>query len=156
MPVLFRRGGGRTNWFHRLGIALAILGMVQSFAPASFQPARGSLRLMSRLKISLSFLAQLDSLALAESPLVSAVEQDQEPGQESQDTEDASESFSWPEALSDRLSVQRAGLTRSLAAQLKPETAADRTRSSLQTLRALPIRAALSASATERLCRFTC
>src|SRR5438094_7981019 len=49
--VVRRTGAKRMSLFHRFGIALVILGMMQSLAPPYFRPARSSLRHLGRLRI---------------------------------------------------------------------------------------------------------
>jgi len=156
-----RTGVKNQSLFHRLGIALVILGMMQSLAPTCFLPTRSSLSLLGRLRIA--FASPLDenpantnTEALAWNSAPASAQQDQEADQESQDTEDLSETFAWPEAMTDRRSVPRASVATSPGPLLKPEREAVRTHAALQRMRAMPILATISANATAQLCRFTC
>jgi len=154
-------GAKSLSLFHRLGITLVILGMMQSFAPIGFRPTRASLRIAGQLRVTFTSPLDADPAALASmvwagSSLSTGTAQDQESDQESHDTEDLSETFAWSEAMTDQRSVQRSGNASTPDPFLKPGRAAERTRSALQRTRALPILAASSANATARLCRFTC
>jgi len=137
--------------------------MMQSFAPTCFRLTRSSLRVKGHLRIAFAPPADADSdpstppYLVWTGPSISAeTVRDQEPDQESHDTEDVSETFAWPEAMTDHRSVQRSRTATSPGSLLRPGHAAERTRSALQRSRSLPILAALSADATVRLCRFTC
>jgi len=158
-----RQAGAKSlSLFHRLGITLVILGMMQSFAPTCFRPTRSSLRVMGNLRLAL-FAPLLDSELATATPVVfsgpsytTGTGQEQESDQESHDTEDLSETFALPEAVTAPRSVQRTDASAWPGSLLKPGRASHRTRSALHCTRALPILAALSATATTRLCRFTC
>jgi hypothetical protein len=144
--------------FHRLGISLVILGMVQGLVPSSLRPVRASLRVMQRLQVALASLEIADfpvGLVLNGLPVESESNQDQESDQESHDTENLAETLAWPDGLSERRSVQRTGFW-SLSCSISPPNLASlRTLSALQRTRSLPILAS-SSSATTRLCRFIC
>jgi len=154
-----RTGARRLSLFHRLGITLVILGMMQSLAPTCFRPARSSLRLLNRLTIAIALRDVVDPVAplpMTGPTLPSPSGQDQESDQESHDTEDQAEALAWPEAMADHRSVQRMVSLAPLGGLPRPARAAERTRSALQQSRVLAIRAASSASMNSRLCRFTC
>jgi len=158
-----RRAGAKSlSLFHRLGITLVILGLMQSFAPTCFRPTRSSLRVMGNLRLAL-FAPLLDSELATATPMLfsgpsytTGTGQDQESDQESHDTEDLSETFALPEAVTSPRSWQRHDTSARPGPLPKPGRTSHRTRSALQSTRALPILAALSATATSRLCRFTC
>jgi len=155
-----KRLGARTlSHFHRLGIALVILGMMQSLAPTCFRPTRSTLRQFGRLSVALARLGESEApveLLLTGPILPSSTEQNPESDQESHDTEDLAETFAWTEAVTDRLSVQGTGAPSASGSIAKLVRASDQTQSSLQRSRALSILAASSSSMTTRLCRLTC
>jgi len=154
-----RRGAKNLSLFHRLGILMVILGMGQSLAPAWFRPARSSLRLMERLRVALTPLESHEGtlgLVLNSSTLPSQAEQNQESDQESHDSEDLAETFTWTEAMTDRRSVQGLGVSSPLGSISKPGRDATRVRSALQRTRSLSIHAASSSRMTTLLCRLTC
>lgn len=147
--------------FHRFGIALVILGMMQSLAPTYFRPVRSSLRHLGRFRVALIALGVADlaaGLPWTSPPLAPGSTADQEPDQESHDTEDLAETFAWSEAMTDRRSVQRSATTALFGSFsfAQPGRGAERTRSALQYSQTLSCLAAASSSVTARLCRFTC
>jgi hypothetical protein len=136
-----------------------ILGMVQALMPTWCRPTRSALRVSKPMRIALAILDDEESsarLTLSEPTLPTEATPDQEPDQDSNNTEDLAEGFTWPEALTDRRSVQGSTSPAPLAPLFKPERAEDRTRSAVQRARALPILAASSAGVSARLCRFLC
>jgi hypothetical protein len=154
-------GAKSLSLYHRLGITFVILGMLQSFAPTCFRVTRSSLRVKGHLRVAFAPLLDVEPattsyLTWAGPSLSTATAQDQESDQESHDAEDLSETFAWPEAMTDHRSAQRSGAVALPSSLLRPGHAAERTRSALQRSRSLPILAASSANATARLCRFTC
>jgi hypothetical protein len=155
-----RTGAKYLSLFQRLGIALVILGMVQSLAPTCFRPARGSLRIKGRLLVAIAIPGNTDALAgllpstTPTSPSMSG--QDQESDQESYDTEDLTEAIAWSGTLTDRRSVKGSSPAAPLDFVPRPGRAVVRTRSVLQRSRVLPILANASANVTAHLCRFTC
>jgi hypothetical protein len=153
-----RTGASNLSLFHRLGITLVILGMVQSLAPTCFRPTRSSLLLLGRLKVAFGILGSPEVAAhlLLTSPTSpSQLGPDQESNQESHDTEDLGETFAWSEAMTVRRTVQRAAAVAPLLSLSKPGRAVERTQSALQRSRALTVLAA-TRSATVRFCRLTC
>jgi hypothetical protein len=145
--------------FHRLGITLVILGMVQALTPTWCRPTRSALRVSKPLRFALVNLDDDDTstrLALSEPPLPSEPTPDQEQDQDSTDTEDLAESFAWIEALTDRRLIQGSTSPAPLAPFFKPDRAEERTLSALRRERSLPILAASSACVPARLCRFIC
>lgn len=165
-----RTGAKRLSLFQRLGIILAILGMLQALVPLSSRPARSSLRLVGRLRIALASIhvaepasctlpCCLPSSSEGEPGSLSEPCRDQESDQESHGTEDLAETFTWTsEAIADRRTVQGNGVGAVMAfgSLAKPSRALERTRSALQRSRILPLLAHAAAGATIRLCRFTC
>jgi hypothetical protein len=156
-----RTGAKCLSLSHRLGITLVILGMVQVLMPTWYRPTRPTLRLPRPLSLA---LADLDSeegsarlaVAVVEPTLPSESAPDQEPDQDSSDTEDFAETFAWLGATTDRRSVQGSTSPAPPGAVLKPDRADERTRSALQRQRVGPILADDSASMVPRLCRFLC
>jgi hypothetical protein len=157
--VVRRTGAKRLSLSHRLGITLVILGMVQVLMPTWYRPTRPTLRLPRPLSLALADLESEEGpalLAVTEPTLPSESAPDQEPDQDSSDTEDFAETFAWLGATTDRRSVQGSTSPAPSGAVLKPDRAGERTRSALQRHRALPILADDSASMVPRLCRFLC
>jgi hypothetical protein len=155
-----RTGANYLSLFQRLGIALVILGMVQSLAPTCFRPARGSLRIKGRLRVVIAILENTNALAgllpSATPTPPSLSGQDPESDQESHDTEDLTEAFAWSGTLTDRRSVKDSSPSAPVDSIPGPGRAVVRTRSVLQRSRVLPILASASGNVTARLCRFTC
>jgi hypothetical protein len=152
-------GAKRLSLYHRLGITLVILGMIQSFAPTNFRPTRPSLRIAGRLPLAIALPGIADASASlpATSPtLTSESGQDQESDQESHDTEDLAETFTLSEAITVRRTVHRFASVASLGLVPRPGRASERTRSALQQSRANGILASSSSGMTARLCRMTC
>jgi len=152
-------GAKNLSLFHRIGITLVILGMVQSLAPICFRPARSSLRLLERLRVAFSPLEREDAtfgLVLNSSVLPPSPEPNRESDQESHDTEDLAETFTWTEAMTDRRSVQNPRAATPLDTLLKPIRDVERTLLGLQRSRSLSILAFASSNLTSRLCRLTC
>jgi hypothetical protein len=154
-----RMGAKNLGLFHRLGITLVILGMLQSVAPTCFRPGRSSLRIHGRLRVALLTLTNVEPVSrLAWSGMSMTAEpvQDQESDQESHDTENPAETYTWSLTVSAGRSVQRSGGSVSFGAGQKPRMAAERTLCALQRSRVLPILSAASSSVTTRYCRFLC
>jgi hypothetical protein len=146
----------------RLGNILSILGMLLALVPLSTRPAR-SLHQMGRLRIAIALATihvdESSTCVLPSCPSPSCEPiRDQESDQESNDTEDLAETFTWSEAITDRRTVQGngVGVVTALGSLAKPSRALERTRSALQRSRVLPLLAADASGATTRLCRFTC
>jgi hypothetical protein len=157
--IVRRTDARHLSLFHRLGIILLILGMVQALMPTWCRPARSALRASKPLRIALINLDDDETstrLTLSEPTLPTEPTPDQEQDQDSTDTEDLAESFAWIEALTDRRSIQGSTSPAPLAPFFKPDRAEERTLSTLQLERSLPILAASSACVTARLCRFIC
>jgi len=148
-------GAKRLSLSHRVGIALVILGMMQSLSPAWFRTVRPALRVANPLKVTLTWLRIAD---LSTSPLLSseAGQDPQEPDQESSNSEDFTESFTWTEAINVRRTVQRFVSFASLRLAPGSERTTGRTTSSLQQSRTHAILASSSADLIARLCRMTC
>jgi len=154
-----RRGAKQLGLFHRLGITLVILGMIQSLAPTNFRPTRSSLRLPTRLRVALAPLGDSESSVLmlvADPTLPSPTEPNQESDQESHDTEDLAETLAWPPAMTDRRAIQGVRVSDGVGSLAKPASRVDAMRFALQRSRSLSILAADSSLLTSRLCRFTC
>jgi hypothetical protein len=152
----------RLSLFHRLGIVLVILGMMQSLAPGLLpRPTRSSLRLQGQLRFALASLASPVSVRPAgvvpRGPTPAAESrQDEESDQESQDTESPAETIAWPEALAERRAAERSFSMSPLCALPEPDRGAERSRFDLQRARALSLLSITSSSVTTRLCRFLC
>jgi hypothetical protein len=155
-----RAAANRMSQFHRLGIILVILGMMQSLAPMSFRPTRDSLRLRERLQIALApyqgVAESPDQVLWISTPIPADSRQDPESDQESHDTEDLAETFAWSDAITVGRSIQRSSTASQIGPAPRSERAAHRTSAALQRSRALPCLSILTSSMTTRLCRFTC
>jgi hypothetical protein len=152
-------GAKRLTLYDRLGITLVILGMIQSFAPTCFRPTRPSLRINGRLKLAIALPDLADAsatLSLAGPTLPSEPERDQESDQESHDTEDLAETFTWSEAITIRRPVQRFMSVATLGPAPIAGQVSERTRSALQQEWANAVLASSSATMTARLCRMIC
>jgi hypothetical protein len=140
----------RLSLFHRLGILLVILGMMQSLAPTCLRLTRPSLRLSGYLRVALTTSddSHLSAHGLpSDSSLVPESRPEEESDQESQDTENPAETMAWPEALAEHRSAERSVSPSPLCPFPHPGRGAERT---------LPILSIASSSATTRLCRFLC
>ena len=157
--VVRRSDSNRPRLFHRLGILLVILGMIQSLAPTCLRSARPSLRLSGQVRVALASRDDSDLLAHAlpgNPPLVTESRQEEESDQESHDTEPLAETMAWSEALAEHRSPERSASESPLCSIGQPGRGAERTRSALQRTRTLPILSIASSSVTTRLCRFLC
>jgi hypothetical protein len=157
--VLVHRGAKNLSLFHRLGITLVILGMIQSLAPPCVRPTRGSLRLAARFRIALASLNVSDlSLRLVSpaSEIESESRQDQESDEESHDMEDLGETFVCPETATLRRSPQRSFPPSPHGSIPLPGRGSERTLSALQQAWALPILAADASNLASRICCFRC
>jgi hypothetical protein len=144
--------------FHRLGVILVILGMVQALAPTYLRPVRSTLRLLSRVRLALPHLGDTDLLVRLTStglPLALSEGHDQESDQESHDTEDLAETFVCSEPMTARRTFQRLRIAAAPGPVLKSGRGSGRMPFAPQNSRALSLLAA-SPSLTTRLCRFTC
>lgn len=153
------KGADRMSLYYRLGITLVILGMVQSFAPTSFRPTRASLRVAGRLKIANALPDLINDSAtfpVTAPTLTSESGPDQEADQESHDTEDLAETFTWSEAITVRRMVPRFTSVVTLGPVSKLGLASEKVRSALHQSRMDAIVASSSANMTARLCRITC
>jgi hypothetical protein len=153
------RDSKRLSLFHRLGILLVILGTMQSLVPIGLWLTRPSLRVSGPMRVALAALDESDPPArgLPSNPsLVTEPRQEEETDQESHDTENPAESMVWPEALAEHRSVVRSISPSPLCSLPRPGRGAERTRSSLQRTRTLPILSNAASSVTTRLCRFLC
>jgi len=156
---VIRRGAKNLSLFHRLGIALVILGMVHSLAPSSFRPTRSSLRLPTRLQVAPTFLGDIESspaLLLTEPTLPSQAGANRETDQESHDTEDVAEAIAWPLAMTDRRSAPGEHVAAATGSIARPGRREERTLSALQRSRSLTILSTSSCNMTIRLCRLAC
>ena len=154
-----RTGAKNLGLFHQLGITLVILGMLQSIAPTCFCPSRSALRIQGRHRLALARLANLsatEALACSYEALPEEAGQDPESDQESHNTEELTENYTWSEALTLRRSVQQSASASSHASVQKPRSDAEKTCAALQRSRILPALSAASSSMTSRFCRFLC
>jgi hypothetical protein len=154
-------GAKNLSLFHRLGITLVIVGMLQSLAPTCLRPTRCALHFTGRLHVD---LPDLGGDEVASSPLVSVngptlpvqTDENQESDQESRDIEDPAEAFAWSEAMTDRRSGPGSEAAAPLGSITRPVRTLEQTRRVLQRSRALSILATASSNMTTRLCRLTC
>lgn len=154
-----RMGAKDMSLFHRLGITLVILGMMQSLAPTCFLPVRSSLRHVVRLAVAPTHLGDPETSVeplLAGPTLPASSGQNQGSDRETHDPEDLSETIAWPGAMTDRRSSQGVGASAAFGSLANPARVADRTLPAHQRLRSLSIFADASSRMIVRLCRFTC
>jgi hypothetical protein len=161
---LRRTGAKHLSLSRRLGIALAILGILQTLVPLCSLRTRSSLRIAGRLRIAFASPSSgLSSCVLPACPSPtpessSEPGRDQEADQESNSSENLAETFTWSEAITDRRTVQGSGsaLDAANGTLAPPSRSRERVRSALRRTRPLSLLAHDASTMTSRLCRFTC